>query len=123
MTSSYPFLLNLISLGADKMSKEICRTIINNKLDGTLKRKLRRVDELLIWMMALRFGLLLKDLDILSEMFSSAVQKASFPGYFFKPDLQGHHNHALNLSPTSVGVEKTFQDLIQFNFKATLTIH
>lgn len=109
MTSSDPFLLNLISLGADKMSKEICRTI--------------RVDELLIVMMALRFGLLLKDLDIPFEMSSSAVQKASFPGYFFKPDLQGHHNHAFNLSPASVGVEKIFQDLIHFNFKATLTMH
>lgn len=64
MTSSDPFLLNLILLGADKMSKEICGTIINNKFDGTLKRKLRRVDELLIVMMALRFGLLLKDLSI-----------------------------------------------------------
>lgn len=48
-------------------------------------------------MMVLRFGLLLKDLDIPFEMSSSAMQKASFPGYFFKPDLQGHHNHALNL--------------------------
>lgn len=55
------------------MSKEICGTIINNNLDGTLKRKLRRVDELLIVMMALRFGLLLKDLDIPFEMSSSAV--------------------------------------------------
>lgn len=73
MTSINPFLSNLISWGADKMSKEICGTIINNKLDGTLKRKLRRVDELLIVMMALRFGLLLKDLDILFEMSSSAV--------------------------------------------------
>lgn len=123
MTSSDPFLLNLISLGADKMSKKICRTIINDKLDGTLKRKLRRVDELLIVMMALRFGLLLKDLDIPIEMSSSAVQKASFPGYFFKPDLQGHYNHAFNLFPASVGVEKIFQDLIHFNFKATLTMH
>lgn len=48
-------------------------------------------------MMVLRFGLLLKDLDIPFERPSSAMQKASFPGYFFKPDLQGHHNHALNL--------------------------
>lgn len=72
MTSSDPFLLNLISLGADNMSKEICVTIIN-KLDGTLKRKLRRVDELLIVMMAQRSGLLLKDLDIPFEMSSSAA--------------------------------------------------
>lgn len=75
MTSSDPFLLNLISLGADKVSKEISGRIINNKLDCTLKRKLRRVDELLIVMMALRFGfnLLLKDPEIHFEMSSSAV--------------------------------------------------
>lgn len=62
-----------MELGADKMSKQICGTMNNKKLDGTFKRKLRRVDELLLVMMTLRFGLLLKDLDIPFEMPSSAA--------------------------------------------------
>lgn len=73
MISSDFFLLNLILLGVDKMLKKICCIIINDKLDGILKRKLRRVDELLIVMMVLRFGLLLKDFDIFFEMFLSVV--------------------------------------------------
>lgn len=62
-----------MELGADKMSKQICGTMNNKKLDGTFKRKLRRVDELLLVMMTLRFGLLLKDFDIPFEMPSSAA--------------------------------------------------
>lgn len=55
------------------MSKQIYGTMNNKKFDDTFKRKLRRVDELLLVMMTLRLGLLLTDLEILLKMSSSAM--------------------------------------------------
>lgn len=103
------------------MSKEMCGTMNNKKLDGTFKRKLRRVDELLLLMLTLRLGLLLKDPESLFKMSSSDVKKNSFLDIFYV-DLQGHRNRALNLSPTSVELEKIFQKLIHLNYMATLTM-
>lgn len=102
------------------MSKDMCGTMNNKKLEGTFKRKLRRVDELLLLMVTLRLGLLLKDPESLFKMSSSTVKKNFFSGYSFYGDLQGHRNRALNLFPTSVGLEKIFQKLIHLNYMATL---